>query len=247
MRRVQPIEDPYEPLVDARLRDARGEDDRPKTTNILVSYEAPPNTTLDCDPVLHIGCLAVITVTYSFTLSTPFVSSLIGPFTMSQTSRCRSSGCSHDGPPTPRRVGPGHRGDDRRHPAEVALVATIVDEGNVFAQQRVTQNGVDAAAEAGAGPARRASGGRGRTLVGWDVNIGGRIQQVAEANNITVHAAYYTDICGIPLRSDGTGAIDEDTRIEDLATALQVGNGSHICPVPPAPDCPNGWSVRSPG
>ena len=31
----------------------------------------------------------------------------------------------------------------------VALVATIVDGGNVLAQQRVTQNGADATAEAG--------------------------------------------------------------------------------------------------
>ena len=32
----------------------------------------------------------------------------------------------------------------------LAMVATIVDGGNVFAQQRVTQNGADATAEAGA-------------------------------------------------------------------------------------------------
>lgn len=123
----------------------------------------------------------------------------------------------------------------------VALVATIVDGGNVFAQQRVTQNGVDAAAEAGAVLLAERLAGADAPSGGWDVNIGGRIQQVAEANNITVQAAYYTDICGIPLRSDGTGAIDEDTRIEDLATALQVGNGSHILPggTSTAPDCPN--------
>src|SRR5829696_7292266 len=112
----------------------------------------------------------------------------------------------------------------------VALVATIVDGGNVLAQQRVTQNGVDAAAEAGAVLlAERLAGGT-EPSGGWDVNIGARITQTADANNVTVMAAYYTDICGIPLKSDGTAAIDDDGRVEDLASALQVGNGSHVLP-----------------
>ena len=64
---------------------------------------------------------------------------------------------------------------------------------------------------------------------GWDVNIAGRLTQTAAANNITVEAAYYTDICGIPLEADGTGAINVD-RTENLAVALQVGNGSHVLP-----------------
>lgn len=123
----------------------------------------------------------------------------------------------------------------------VALVATIVDGGNVFAQQRVTQNGVDAAAEAGAVLLAERLAGAATPSGGWDVNILARITQVATANNITVHAAYYTDVCGIPLRFDGSGAIDEDTRVEDLETALQVGNGGHVLPggTATAPDCPN--------
>ena len=123
----------------------------------------------------------------------------------------------------------------------VALVATIVDGGNVFAQQRVTQNGVDAAAEAGAVLLAERLAGAATPSGGWDVNISARILQVAAANNITVQAAYYTDICGIPLRFDGAGAIDDDTRIEDLDAALQVGNGSHVLPggTATAPDCPN--------
>ena len=67
----------------------------------------------------------------------------------------------------------------------VALVATIVDGGNVFAQQRVTQNGVDAAAEAGAVLLAERLAGADAPSGGWDVNIGARIHQVAEANNIT--------------------------------------------------------------
>jgi hypothetical protein len=122
----------------------------------------------------------------------------------------------------------------------VVMVATIVDGGNVLAQQRVTQNGVDAAAEAGAVLLAERLAGADEPSGGWDVNIAGRIIQVADANNISIEAAYYTDICGIPLQSDGSGAINDD-RTEDLAVALQVGNGSHALPggTATAPDCPN--------
>jgi len=123
----------------------------------------------------------------------------------------------------------------------VVMVATIVDGGNVLAQQRVTQNGADATAEAGAVLLAERLAGATEPSGGWDLNIAGRLQQTAEANNMTVETAYYTDICGIPLQADGSGAINEDTRIEDLDAALQVGNGSHLLPggTATAPDCPN--------
>ena len=122
----------------------------------------------------------------------------------------------------------------------VALVATIVDGGNVLAMQRVTQNGVDATAEAGAVILAERLAGATPPSGGWDLNIAARLAQTAAANNIDVEAAYYTDICGIPLRADGSGAINLD-RTENLAVALQVGNGSHVLPggTSTAPDCPN--------
>lgn len=122
----------------------------------------------------------------------------------------------------------------------VAMVGTIVDGGNVLAQQRVAQNGVDAAAEAGAVLLAERLAGTSDPSGGWDININARIAQVAAANNVTVRAAYYTDICGIPLNSDGTAAIFGN-RSEDLANALKVGNASHILPggTATAPDCPN--------
>ncbi len=122
----------------------------------------------------------------------------------------------------------------------VVMVATIVDGGNLFAQQRVAQNGVDATAEAGAVLLAERLAGAATPSGGWDLNIAGRLAQTAAANNITVDAAYYTDICGIPLQADGTGAINAD-RTEDLADALEVGNASHILPggTATAPDCPN--------
>ena len=122
----------------------------------------------------------------------------------------------------------------------VALVATIVDGGNVLAQQRVTQNGADATAEAGAVILAQRLSGVKEPTGGWDNNIHARLLQTAAANNMTVQAAYYTDICGIPLHADGTGAINDD-RTEDLSTALEVGNSSHVLPggTAVAPDCPN--------
>jgi hypothetical protein len=123
----------------------------------------------------------------------------------------------------------------------VALLAIIVDGGNVFAQQRVTQNGTDAAAQSGAVLLAQRLAGADEPSGGWDINIGARIAQTADANNVTVTAAYYTDICGIPLKADGSAAITADGRTEDLAVALQVGNGAHVLPggTSTAPDCPN--------
>jgi hypothetical protein len=122
----------------------------------------------------------------------------------------------------------------------IAMVATIVDGGNVLAQQRVAQNGVDATAEAGAVLLAERLAGANEPSGGWDLNIAGRLQQTADANNVTVEAAYYTDICGVPLKSDGTAAVNLDGT-EDLSVALQVGNGSHVLPggTATAPDCPN--------
>ena len=83
----RPVEDPYEPHWSMRgCAMLAGKTIGLKTSHITISYKPPPGTTLDCDPTLHIGCIAVVTLNYPFTLTTPFVSSLIGPFTMTQTS-----------------------------------------------------------------------------------------------------------------------------------------------------------------
>lgn len=84
----RPVEDPFEPhwsirgcvLVAATTLGLT-------TDNISIAYGPPPATTLTCDPVLHIGCIAAVTVTYDYSISTPFVSLLIEGFTMSQTSQ----------------------------------------------------------------------------------------------------------------------------------------------------------------
>ena len=83
----RPVEDPYEPHWSARgCALVAAKTLGITAANISVSYAAPPSTTLSCTPTLHIGCLAIVTVTYDYSVATPFVSMLIGPFTMSQTS-----------------------------------------------------------------------------------------------------------------------------------------------------------------
>lgn len=84
---TRPIEDPYEPHWSIRgCAVAAAATLGITAANVSVSYASPPSTTLSCDPVLHVGCLAAITVTYDYSVSTPFVNLLIGPLTMTQTS-----------------------------------------------------------------------------------------------------------------------------------------------------------------
>ena len=119
----------------------------------------------------------------------------------------------------------------------IALVAVIVDGGNVMTQQRVTQTGSDSAAEAGAVVLASRLAGAAEPLAGWDATVQTKLAATAAANGMTVSAAYYTDICGIPLRADGFAALNADNS-ENLASAAQVGHG---LPGGTAttPDCPS--------
>lgn len=83
----RPVEDPSEPHWSYRgcaiaAASALGI----TTSNVSISYAPPPGTTLTCTPTLHVGCIASVTVTYNYSVATPFVSLFIGPFTMTQTS-----------------------------------------------------------------------------------------------------------------------------------------------------------------
>src|SRR6185436_19828059 len=95
--------------------------------------------------------------------------------------------------------------------AMVAIVAgmgLVIDGGNAFAQQRITQAGNDAAAEGGAtvinqhdvNPALVPPAGT------WDAQVAFAISTNAGYNGVIVDVSYYTDICGTLLRPDGTKA-----------------------------------------
>ncbi len=57
-----------------------------QTSAVTVMYSTPPTTTLSCSPSLNVGCIASVTVTYTYTPSTPVIAGLIGTIAMSSTS-----------------------------------------------------------------------------------------------------------------------------------------------------------------
>jgi hypothetical protein len=97
--------------------------------------------------------------------------------------------------------------------ALMAMVGLIIDGGNAFAQQRRTQNGADAAAEAGAVElARRLVGLPGSDAL-WDTRVFDAVNATATANGLTnVVPPLYTDRFGVVLGSVGTGSIPANTQ-----------------------------------
>src|SRR5690606_18138237 len=79
--------------------------------------------------------------------------------------------------------------------ALIAGVGLVIEAGNVFAQQRVAQNGSDAAATAGAVIVAESLSGVARH--GSDVDAA--IQSVAAANGLANVDAEYTDDFGQPI------------------------------------------------
>lgn len=110
--------------------------------------------------------------------------------------------------------------------ALLAMVALIVDGGNAFSQQRITQNAADASSEAGAVVLMQRLAGVVPTKTGTDVDTA--VQAKAAANGLTTPVqACYTDLDGQPLASDGSVAASCDV-------AAQVGPG---LPIPPCTGC----------
>jgi len=86
----------------------------------------------------------------------------------------------------------------------LAATALIIDGGNAFAQQRRTQNGIDASSEAGATQLARKLSGVAIT----DSDVLQAVNTTANANEITtVVSREYTDRVGIVLGTVGGGLI----------------------------------------
>jgi Flp pilus assembly protein TadG len=79
--------------------------------------------------------------------------------------------------------------------AFVAMVAFVVDGGNVYAQERGTQNGTDAAALSGATVLAERLGGAAVT----DADVLDAITTTATTMDVAVGEAVYTDIDGDPI------------------------------------------------
>jgi Flp pilus assembly protein TadG len=57
------------------------------TSAVSVSYAPPAGSTVTCAPTLHVGCIASVTVQYTWSAITPVIGGLIGPITVSSTSQ----------------------------------------------------------------------------------------------------------------------------------------------------------------
>ena len=92
--------------------------------------------------------------------------------------------------------------------AFIGMVGLVIDGGNAFAQQRRTQNGTDAAAEAGATElARRAIGLPGSDAQ-WDARVNQAITDSSTYNELTVNGTpQYTDFSGTALGPVNSGSI----------------------------------------
>lgn len=117
--------------------------------------------------------------------------------------------------------------------AIVAGVGLIIDGGNAWAQQRMTQAGDDAAAEAGAIVLAGMYSGQTTPVTGWDGAVAGAVANSALRNGVTVPVAYYTDICGTLLRPDGTKAAGSGDAAVVGAGTVPTNNNTN-------PDCPGG-------
>ena len=97
--------------------------------------------------------------------------------------------------------------------AFIGMVGLVIDGGNAFAQQRRTQNGADASAEAGATQLARKALGVPPTAndATWDQRVLDAVNATAAANDLTiVGASQYTDVSGVVLGPVGTGTIPVD-------------------------------------
>lgn len=58
-----------------------------QTSAVTVSYAAPANTDIVCSPTIDVGCIASVTVTYTWHPMTPVISALFNQITLTSTSQ----------------------------------------------------------------------------------------------------------------------------------------------------------------
>jgi hypothetical protein len=93
--------------------------------------------------------------------------------------------------------------------AILAMVGLIVDGGNAWAQQRLTQNAADAAAEAGAIVLVQMLADEVAPAGGWDGAVSDAVNAGTTGNNVALENAWYTDWQGNLLTTAGTPAPSE--------------------------------------
>ena len=82
--------------------------------------------------------------------------------------------------------------------AVIAMVALVIEGGNLFAQQRIAQNGSDSASTAGAIVVAEGISGKTRT----DQDVFNAVKNAADANKLASFDAIYTDDTGNSIGAD---------------------------------------------
>ncbi len=97
----------------------------------------------------------------------------------------------------------------------IAMVAVVIDGGNAWVQQRGTQNGTDAAAEAGAVVLVQQMGGAAlpAAYTSWDADVAAAVNGALGQNNTTLASAYYTNFEGTLLTTTGTTTTNNAAKV----------------------------------
>src|SRR5262245_41688467 len=72
----------------------------------------------------------------------------------------------------------------------IAMLAAIIDGGNVLTQRRAAQSAADSTAESGAIVLAQRIAGVTTPALGWDSEVYAKVQASASANNLTLIHAY---------------------------------------------------------
>lgn len=105
----------------------------------------------------------------------------------------------------------------------IAGVALVIDAGVAYAQQRGTQNGSDAAANAGAVVLAQNLGGSPKT----DADVASAVTFSSGVNLIT-QVAYYTNVLGQPIDATGTVVAPESAALVGNGTIPPNAQGVHV-------------------
>jgi len=85
---TRPIENPAAPHWTFRgCAIAAGSSIGVRAADVSIVYTTPPGTTLTCAPVVHVGCIASVTVTNQYRPITPVAGSVIGSILLRTTSQ----------------------------------------------------------------------------------------------------------------------------------------------------------------
>jgi len=99
--------------------------------------------------------------------------------------------------------------------AFIGGVAVVIEGGNAYAHQRITQNASDSVANAGATILAQRLGGGNQS----DADVLAATDAMATANNLDSYAAWYTNVTGGLLNAAGA-------TVSNPAAAAEVGSGA---------------------